>query len=355
MDIGFVTLARSLPRIYHLFMTDPLPVGKLPADLLRSVLAQTPQTDSRILLGPNVGVDCAVLDLGERLLVLKSDPITFATADIGWYLVQVNSNDIATTGATPRWLLVTALLPEGSTTPELVEEIAGQVYAACEASGISVIGGHTEITHGLDRPILVGTLIGEVDREKLVTPGGMLPGDQVLLTKGVPIEATAILANEFPERLGEVLSETELIAARNYLHDPGISVLRDAQIALEAGRVTAMHDPTEGGLLAALWELAEAGETTLIIDPAAVPIPPLPARICAAFGLNPLATIASGALLLTVPLNDAPAIITALTGAGIPCVAIGQVETGPPAVLEAGTDRSLPRPDQDEIGRVYET
>ena len=336
-------------------MTEPLPVGKLPAELLRTILAQAPQEDPRIMLGPRVGVDCAVLDFGERLLVLKSDPITFATADIGWYLVQVNGNDIATTGATPRWLLVTALLPEGSTTPNLVEEIAGQVFAACAASGISVIGGHTEITHGLDRPILAGTLIGEVARERLVTPDGMRPGDRVLLTKGVPIEATAILANEFPGRLREVLNQEELAEAANYLHDPGISVLRDAQIALGAGQVTAMHDPTEGGLLAALWELAEAGQKTLAIDLQAVPISPLSARICAAFDLNPFATIASGALLLTTPAKDAPAIIAALAEAGIPSAAVGRVEMGPPAVLAVGTGDVLPRPDQDEIGRVYES
>ena len=335
-------------------MIDPLPVGKLPVSLLRSILARAPQADPRLLFGPRVGFDCAVLDFGDRLLVLKSDPITFATDSIGWYLVQVNSNDIATTGAVPRWLLVTALLPEGSTTAVLVEEIVGQVYEACAALGISVIGGHTEITHGLDRPILAGTLIGEVAREKLITPQGMQTGDRVLLTKGVPIEATAILANEFPGRLAKVLSPEELILAQNFLHDPGISVLRDAQIAQTAGQVTAMHDPTEGGLLSALWELAEAGNKTLKIDLEAVPIPPLSRRICDAFEFDPLATIASGSLLLTAAPADTPAIITALIENGIPGAEIGRVEDGPPVVLDEGTGSLLPRPDQDEIGRVYE-
>ncbi|MFL7838970.1 MAG: AIR synthase family protein [Candidatus Promineifilaceae bacterium] len=336
-------------------MGDPLPVGKLPANLLRSILAQAPQADPRLLLGPRVGFDCAVLDFGERLLVLKSDPITFATRSIGWYLVQVNSNDIATTGASPRWLLVTALLPERSTTAGLIEEIASQVFEACETLGISVIGGHTEITHGLDRPILAGTLIGEVNRGKLITPRGMSVGDRVLLAKGVPIEATSILANEFPDRLTGVLSQEELLQARNYLHDPGISILRDAQIARAAGRVTAMHDPTEGGLLTALWELAEAGNKRLEIDLKAVPIPPLSKRICDAFELNPLAIIASGALLLTCSADDAPSIITALDESGIPCATIGRVEEGPFAALNMDTGGLLPRPDQDEIGRVYKT
>ncbi len=336
-------------------MSDPLPVGKLPPDLLRPLLAKAPQDDPRLLLGPQVGVDCAVLDFGDRLLVLKSDPITFATADIGWYLVQVNSNDIATTGARPRWLLVTALLPEGTTTADLVEEIAGQVYTACAEKGISVIGGHTEITHGLDRPILAGTLIGETTRDKLITPQGMRPGDRLLLTKGVPIEATAILANEFADRLHDVLSAAELAQAQNYLHDPGISILRDAQIALSAGDVTAMHDPTEGGLLSALWELGEASDKTLLVDLEAVPVPPLAARICAAFDLDPLAAIASGALLFTAPIQDVPAIIAALAASGIACAAVGDVESGPAAVLDARTRRALPRPDRDEIGRAYES
>jgi hydrogenase maturation factor len=336
-------------------MLDPLPVGKLPPDLLRPLLAAAPISDSRVLLGPQIGLDCAVLDLGERLLVIKSDPITFATADIGWYLVQVNANDIATTGATPRWLLVTALLPEGSTTPALVQEIAAQVHEACRALGISVIGGHTEITHGLQRPILAGTLIGEVACEALVTPQGLGGGDLILLTKGVPIEATALLANEFPERLVDVLSATELAEAQAYLTDPGLSVLRDAQIATAAGQVTAMHDPTEGGLLAALWELAEAGAKTVTIDPTAVPVPPLAGRICAAFDLDPLATIASGALLLAAPPDDAPAIRAALVEAGISCAVIGRTANGPAAVLQETPNGPvpLPRPQQDEIGRVY--
>jgi hydrogenase expression/formation protein HypE len=344
--------SRSM-QTYHLPMNEALPVGKLPADLLRSLLARAPQEDPRILLGPRVGVDCAVLDFGERLLVLKSDPITFATVDSGWYLVQVNANDIVTTGATPRWLLVTLLLPESTTTAAVVEEIFAEIYQACAAASISVIGGHTEITHGLDRPVLAGTLIGEVARQRLVTPAGMRAGDRLLLTKGVPIEATAILANEFPARLRGALTAEELREAQAYLHQPGISVLRDAQLATGAGRVTAMHDPTEGGLLAALWELAEAGNQTLLVDLATVPVPPLAARVCAAFDLDPLATIASGALLLTAAAEDVPPITAALHGAEIACTAIGRVEAGPTAVLNARTRRALPRPDQDEIGRVY--
>ncbi len=333
-----------------------LPVGKLPPEVLARLLEQAPADDPRVLLRPGIGLDCAVIDAGPDLLVFKSDPITFATDEIGWYLVQVNANDLATTGATPRWLLLTLLLPEDQTTVERVEQLAGQVYAACRAIGVSVVGGHTEVTYGLSRPILAGTLIGEVARDRLVTPRGAQPGDRLLLTKGVPIEATALLAREFPQRLAQVLSAAELEQARNFLREPGLSILADAQAAQRAGRVTAMHDPTEGGLAAALWELAEASDHSLWFDPARVPVPPLSARVCAAFGLDPLAAIASGALLLTTPPAEAATIVAALQAQGIPCAEIGAVEDGPAVVWrnhEAGRVEQ-PRPPRDEITRVFE-
>jgi hydrogenase maturation factor len=333
-----------------------LPVGKLPVELLSQLLAQAPASDPRVLIGPGIGLDCAVIDFGEKLLVVKSDPITFATDEIGWYAVQVNANDIATTGAEPRWLMVTLLLPEGQTAPEDVERITRQVYQAAGAIGVVVVGGHTEITYGLARPILSSTLIGEVSREALITPRGARPGNRLLLTKGVPIEATALLARELPERLSQALSPAELERARGFLRDPGIGVLRDAQTATRTGRVTAMHDPTEGGLASALWELAEAGGISLAVDPLAIPVPELSSRICRALGLDPLASIASGALLLAVDSVDAPPIRRALESAGIRCAEIGRVEPGPPAVwsISSSGRTLLPRPARDEIARVFE-
>ena len=338
-------------------MKNILPVGKLPVDLQARLLAQAPIQDARVLLGPGIGLDCAVVEPGGRLLVYKSEPITFVTDEIGWYAVQVSANDIATTGALPAWFLVTLLLPEGQTTPDLVEHINRQIYTACKELGISLIGGHTEVTYGLDRPIVVGTMIGEVERDRLVTPRGAAPGDRVLLTKGVPIEATAILAQEFSSRLSAVIAPQELEQARGFLHQPGISVLRDARIALEAGRVTAMHDPTEGGLASALWELADASGQALFIDPSRVIIPALSARICQVLELDPLAAIASGALLLTTPPGEAPEICQALQSQGIACAEIGVVESGPPSVwrkTENGREQ-LDRPARDEIARLFET
>lgn len=334
-----------------------LPLGKLPAPLLAQLLEATPIHDPEVLMGPGIGLDCAIVEFGDRLLVLKSDPITFTTDDIGWYLVQINANDIATTGGHPRWLLVTLLLPEGKTTQESATRLFRQVGEAAEQIGVTVIGGHTEITYGLDRPLAVGTLIGEVAKNQLVTPRGANPGHRLLCTKGMAIETTAIAAREFADRLAPYLDERELDEAADYLRNPGISVLPDAQIAMGAGKVSAMHDPTEGGLAAALWELAEACGHSLVIDRVSIPISPLSKKICQALGINPLATISSGSMLMTAPDSDSEGIISALLSAGIQCADIGWLEEGPPTVwFEDAEGRSeLSRPDRDELARLFES
>ncbi|MBN2047559.1 MAG: AIR synthase family protein [Anaerolineaceae bacterium] len=336
--------------------SDSLPLGKLPPDLLERLLKSAPVTDTRVLLGPGIGMDCAVLDLGNTLLAFKSDPITFATDEIGWYSVQICANDIATTGATPRWMLSTLLLPEGSTTEASVTEISEQLFRACQCLNISLIGGHTEITQGIDRPILMGTMIGEVTHSGLITPRGATTGDQILLTKGIPIEATAILAREAGDLLKEILSPEELRKAADFLYIPGIGISRDAYIAREAGNVTAMHDPTEGGLASALWELAQASQTSLAVDLNKVPIPEISDRICRHLGLDPMATIASGALLMTVSPNDTDQVIHALEAEGIECSQIGEVSIDGVGVwdVSSGERKELPRPQRDEIARFFQ-
>lgn len=334
----------------------PLPLGKLPPEILAKILGRAPLDDERIVLGPGVGLDCAVVRGSGRLLVFKAEPITFATDEIGWYAIQVSANDIATTGAMPRWYLATLLLPEGKTDEALVERISGQLFSACQEIGVTVIGGHTEITYGLDRPILAGTLIGEVDAGRLITPRGAVPGDHLLLTKGIPIEATALLSREFPDRLRAFLSEAELQQAAAFLYNPGISVLRDAQIAQAAGQVNAMHDPTEGGLAAALWELSEACGCSLEIYSPDIRVPELSGKICRALQLDPLAAIASGALLLSVPPAGSRAICRALQAEGIECTHIGRVVKKSPAfVRDRFSGKMLPRPARDAITRLYQT
>ena len=337
-------------------MAKNLPLGKLSPQLLDQLVGTAPITDPRVILGPGIGLDCAVVNMGNTMLVFKSDPITFATDEIGWYSVQVCANDIATMGAEPRWMLTTLMLPEDKSTEDDVVEINNQLQRACQSLNISLIGGHTEVTHSIDRPIISSTMIGEVAPRNLITQRGAKPGNVILLTKGIPVEATAILSREFPHLLKDILTPSELRQAQDYLYIPGIGITLDADIAVHAGQVTAMHDPTEGGLAAALWELSTASTACFIIDPEKIIVPDIPRKICDSFGLNPMATIASGALLMTCEANDAKGICKALTAEGIPCSCIGEVTADLQGVftIEDGKKVPLPRPERDEIARFFE-
>ena len=225
-----------------------LPLGKLPPERLRSLLRQLPTHDPRLLIGPQIGEDAAVIDAGDRYLVVTTDPITFATDHIGRYAVHINANDVAVLGARPMWFFVVMLLPEGRTMPELAETIMADVRTTCEGLGVTLAGGHTEITQGLDRPILIGQMLGEVAPTRLVRKTRIAIGDRILLTRGVAIEGTAILAREKSEWLRGRLDADLLARAANFLIDPGISVVSAALAAANVGEaVHAMHDPTRAG------------------------------------------------------------------------------------------------------------
>jgi hydrogenase maturation factor len=243
----------------------------------------------------------------------------------------------------------------------MVEEIFSQIHSACSAIGVSLVGGHTEITYGLDRPIVVGVMLGEVARDRLVTPSGARPGDVILLTKGIAIEGTAIIAREKAAELSEFGPEF-IERCCKFLVEPGISVVRDAAIATRcaAGRVHAMHDPTEGGLATGLHEMAQASGIGMMIEAEAVPIYPETLALCRVTGLSPWGLIASGALLLAVQAADAENIVRALEAHGIRSAIIGQateaargVKLRRKAALR-GSIRRLPRFERDEITRLFE-
>lgn len=336
-----------------------LPAGKLPATLLTELLATLPTRAPDLLLGPAVGEDAAVIDFAaqdERLLVAKSDPITFATAEIGYYAVNVCVNDLAVTGATPRFYLPTLLLPAGQTDAELAQRIFAQIGAACRQLNITVAGGHSEITAAVTQPVVAGTLLGEVPRGQVVRTSGAQPGDVLLLAGTVPVEGTSIIARELRNTLLERgWDAAELDLAAHYLYDPGISVLTPARIAAAHGLVTAMHDPTEGGIITGLCEIAQAAGVGLVIDLDAISVPALAARLCAEFSLDPLGTIASGALLATAPATAAAELCQRWQEAGWPAAVIGQVvpcEQGLQA-QRAGQSVALPLFVVDEITKLW--
>jgi len=335
----------------------PIPVGKLPASLLEELLSRYATPDPRVLLGPGVGEDATVVDMGDRCLVAKTDPITYATDEIGWYAVHVNANDVACCGAKPRWFLATVLLPEDKTTRGLTEVIFAQLAAACRELDVSLCGGHTEIVHGLPRPIVVGQMLGEVAPGGYVTTGGAEAGDVLILTKGFAIEGTALIAREKREELRGVIPDAVLQRCADFLHVPGLSVVEDARLALEAGGVHALHDPTEGGIATGLWELARAADVGLVVDQQRLPVLPECQTICRHFGLDPLGLIGSGCLLIAAKSDQAAAIAERLQGAGITAAVIGEVVPAGQGCCLRCPDHSLnplPAFSRDEIARLWD-
>ena len=326
-----------------------LPVGKLPSQLLARLIGTYATSDPTVLVGPGIGGDAAAIEVGSTTLVVKSDPITFASESPAQYLVDVNANDLACLGATPRWMMVTALLPEG-TTEELVEAHFRELRDACLQRGVSLVGGHTEITFGLRRPILVGVLLGEVERGRLLRPGGARPGDRLLLTKAIAIEGTALVARELGDRLRSTVDPELVTRAAQLLAEPGISVAPEAIALLDAGGVTALHDPTEGGLATGVRELGLAADCGATIDRDAVPVLPETAAIAEALGLDPLGMLASGSLLAAVE----PDAVERLLALDVGVTPVGELtEASRGFVLrEGGVERELPAFDSDETARV---
>jgi hydrogenase maturation factor len=335
--------------------TDMMPVGKLDQTVLADLLGKYARPDERLLVGPSIGEDAAVFSPAPGYQVVSTDPITFATDRIGWYLVHVNANDIAVMGARPRFLLLTLLLPEGKATIADVEAMFVSVYDACQELDITLAGGHTEVTYGLDRTLAIGQMMGEVAEERLVRSSGARPGDAIILTKGIAIEGTAIIAREAADDLAARCGDDLAGRARRLLDDPGISVVLDARLACDAALPSAMHDPTEGGLATGLNELATASNVGMLIQEGAIPILPECRAACEAFSLDPLGLIASGALLVTAPPEMAERITGAFEEAGLLHARIGTIEEPEYGmkIVSDEKDRPLERFAVDEVTKLF--
>ncbi len=344
---------QRIQRIIRLGL--PLPAGKLPNDLLGEVLGEVAVGDPSLIINPGVGEDIAAVDVSpEEVLVLKSDPITFATEAIGHYAVLVNANDIATAGAVPRWLLTTLLFPPGSTA-SAVWSLVDELQQCCRAWGITLCGGHTEVTPAVRRPVVCGTMAGTVRRRDLIDKRRMRPGDQVLLTKSVAVEGTAIIAREFGPTLKAMgLAAAEITAARALLDQ--ISIIPEAGIAAATAGTSAMHDVTEGGLATAVGELSTAGGFGIRVRLEKIPVFPETGTICRMLGVHPLGLIGSGSLLISCRPGSRRRLESACRRAGIRATCIGEVLNKGPGVEATRNGRAARWPafEVDEIARLFE-
>jgi len=303
-------------------------IGKLDAETLATVLSQTGASNPAVLTGAAYGEDAAAIDLGDETLVVSSDPISLAAEAAGTLGVHVACNDIAAAGADPEFLTNVIFLPDDD--PAVLETLTGQLDAAADELGVSIVGGHTEYVPALSRPLLSLTAFGRTNHH--LSTGGAEPGDKLLLTKGAAIEATGIIATDFVEELRQAgVDEGTIECAAAFFEE--ISVLPDSQALREVA--TAMHDPTEGGVYTGIIEMAAAAGVDFAVDRELVPIHPETETVCAAMEIDPLRTFGSGALLATVPADAVDTAQQRLTDAGIDAAVIGEC-VEPPADTETG-------------------
>ena len=352
-----------------------LPTGKLNTHLLQQIFDKytSPETikhlkDSkfaesyekakkRVKLGFSIGEDAAVIKMenSNTLLVTKTDPITFATEDIGYYVVNVNANDIASMGATPKWFQATILLPSKNATEEMAEKICLDIQKACLSLGIILIGGHTEVTYDLDRPIVIGSMFGEVEEEHYVQSNGGKPGDAIILTKGIPLEGSSIIAREKEKQLMQMGLDNKFINhTKNLLFRPGISVVNEALLAVQNFQVHAMHDPTEGGLSMGLVEVAKASGCGFIIEYEKIPFITEGKKLCELFNLNPMQTISSGSLLIVIEDSDSEKLVKILNEEGIVARKIGNLTSEETYLLSRyGENEEILYSEKDEITKIF--
>lgn len=318
-------------------------IGKLTNEQLdRLILSKLKHTRKEVVMYPGIGVDCTAVDVGGRLAVLSSDPITAAKTRIGSLSVNVCCNDAAASGAEPLGLMVTLLLPPDITEKD-IDELMDEFVEAAANANVDIIGGHTEITNSVSRIITCTTVIAREGKRGIISPAGMCAGDQLIMTKHAGLEGANILADYVST---EFFTDDELSTAHSFAAQT--SVVREGLFAADNG-ATAMHDATEGGILGAVWELAEASGTGLVIDKEAIYVHPVTEKLCRHFSLDPLRLISSGCMLITCP--NGQNMVQALNSLGIPARIIGHAE-GEGVRLSDGTP--VEPPDADEIYKVVE-
>jgi hydrogenase expression/formation protein HypE len=327
-----------------------LPPGKIPVDILKEVVFKKLGAERKqVIIGPSAGIDGAVLDLGDKSLIVSMDPITGAVERIGWLAVNVNANDVATFGVEPAFMFSCMMFPEHADR-KLVETISTQMSDAAEKLGIAIVGGHCESTPNLSNPIVVGCILGLTEKGRYVTAAGAKPGDKLILTKSAGIEGTAILATDREHALKETMSNTMLQKAKDFYCS--ISVVKDALIAYRTGGVHAMHDPTEGGVAGGIHEMADASNVGVKVIEKAIAVQPETSWICNHFQIDPLQLIGSGALVISAEAESASQIARNLNHEGVQAAVIGEVTENTDQIVlvqEDGGAKALPRPLSDHL------
>lgn len=321
-------------------------IGKIPESVLkRSVISQIKVHREEVLIGAGIGEDCAALRLApDEVFVVSTDPITGTTQQIGSLSIHIVANDLAASGAEPIAVLLTILLPKDSEEVTL-KQMMREVNDACEGLSIEVVGGHTEVTEAVNQPIVSITGIGKIKADSLITAANAKPGQDIVITKWIGLEGTAILAKEREHDLLQKLPRHMIETSKGFFQY--ISVVPESKIAMNCG-VSAMHDITEGGIFGALWEMAEASRIGLEIDLKKIPVRQETIEICEFFRINPYGLVSSGSMLLAT--DHGRDLVRAFEKAAIPAVVVGKALAGNDRVLlNDGERRFLEPPKTDAL------
>lgn len=318
-------------------------IGKLSSETIEKLIfSKIKAAGKRVLKGAGVGEDCAVLDFGGDFCVVSTDPVTAAANNAGEIAVHISANDVASSGAEPFAMLATILIPPSADLKD-VENISDQLIKTADELGISLVGGHTEVTDAVNRIVISTTVFGGT--KKPLYSGGGKPGDSLVLTKSAGIEGSVIIARDFLKKAKEVLSESDFLEIEEF--ERSLSVVAEAKIAKKMG-ASAMHDITEGGVLGAVFELSAASGTGAVIYEDKIPIRESTKKLCRLFDIDPLKLISSGSMLIAFP-GDPHKLIKALASEGITAAAVGELT--PEGVYIRGKEGicDIKPPGSDEI------
>ncbi len=321
--------------------------GKLAPELLRELLDRQRELPREVRLGPALGEDACAIDVPAGTLIAAADPITLTGSDVGAHAVRINANDVAVMGVRPRWFLAVVLLPTGTSDRD-VRALFDSMRSALDDVGATLVGGHTEVSEAVNQPIVVGQMMGFSPDRRFLRTGDVRAGDSIVQAGLAPVEAAAVLAAGMDSRLAGIEPAT-LALAREAIARPGVSVVDAALIAADAG-ATALHDPTEGGLAAGLYELADASGVQIRLDDEAVLWFEPGRAVCEALGADPWGALASGALLAAFSPDRTANACRRLEDRGVAARIIGGAFPGR-GVLR-GDLSPLPAFAHDEVARV---
>ena len=328
-----------------------LKVGKLDNKLLsEAVISKIKCKRPEVLVHAGVGEDCATIDFGQYECVMSTDPITASVRDIGRLCIHISANDIASNGIEPIGIMLAVMLPVG-TTEDDIKHIMGQAAEAAAECNIEIIGGHTEITRAVNRPVIVSTAVGRGLARQSASARAMKPGDAIIMTKTAGIEGTGIIARDYENELAPVLSQDEQEHAKKLLSN--VSVVKEGIIAGRLG-THGMHDITEGGLLGAIWEMCNIAGQGALIDKQKIPTDPVSEKICDHFGIDILRLISSGSMLIIAEPEKKDRIITEISSAGISATEIGKIVSLEEGlyIMDGQTRCEIEPPRPDELYKV---